>query len=106
MWTPIEAKRFLSYAEKHDPDMGVLVLLALDSVARLGELLALSWPDVRDGAIRIRRTVGAARLPEDERKLRFDTPKSDRTRTVEIDTATVTALATMRDRQASEPSRT
>ena len=54
-------------------------------------------------AIRIRRSVSAARLPGDERKLRFDTPKSDKARTVEIDSATVAALAAMRDRQASEP---
>jgi integrase len=103
LWTPSEAKRFLAYAERNEPEMAVLVRLALDSGARLGELLALTWPDVRGGAIRIRRTVSAARLPGDERKLRFDTPKNDKSRTVDVDAATVAALAAMRDRQASEP---
>ena len=42
------------------------------------------------------------RLPDDERKLRFDTPKNDKTRTIDVDATTVDALRAMRDRQGSE----
>jgi hypothetical protein len=42
LWSPAEARRFLAHARGHDPDTAVLVRLALDSGARLGELLALS----------------------------------------------------------------
>ena len=47
LWTPGEARRFLAYADEHDPDVGVLVRLALDSGARLGELLAPTWSDLQ-----------------------------------------------------------
>jgi hypothetical protein len=53
--------------------------------------------------IRIHRSVGAARLPGDERKLRFDSPKSGKARTVELDASTIGAFAAMRERQTNEP---
>jgi integrase len=80
------------------------VRLALDSGARLGELLALSWPDVDMArqSVRLRRSVSAKRLPGVERKLRFDTPKNDKTRTIDVDTTTVESLRVMRERQQRE----
>jgi integrase len=104
LWSHEEARRFLAHAAEHDPDTAVLVRLALDSGGRLGELLALSWPDVdlERRTIRIHRSVSAARLPGDERKLRFDTPKNGKARTVELDASTIASLAVMRERQAGE----
>ena len=102
LWSATEARTFLAYANERDPDMAVLVRLALDSGARLGELLALSWPDLKGRTIRIRRSVSTARLPGDDRKLRFDTPKNDKTRAVELDVSTVAALSALRERQARE----
>lgn len=42
LWSHDEARRFFGYTGEHDVDMAALVRLALDSGARLGELLALS----------------------------------------------------------------
>ena len=39
LWTHAQAKRFLAYAQEHEPDMAALVRLALDSGARLGSCL-------------------------------------------------------------------
>jgi integrase len=47
--------------------------------------------------------VSAKRLPGDERMLRFDTPKNDKARTVDIDASTHRALQAVRDRQTREP---
>ena len=47
--------------------------------------------------------MSTARLPGDDRKLRFDTPKNDKARTVEIDTLTIAALLALRERQSAEP---
>jgi integrase len=105
LWTHQDARRFLGYNEDIDPDMAALVRLALDSGARLGELLALTWRDVdaRSQTVTFCRSVSAKRLPGDENKLRFDTPKNDKTRKVDIGSGTAAALARVRDRQAVEP---
>ena len=50
----------------------------------------------------LRRSVSAKRLPGDERMLRFDTPKNDKARTLEVDASTIEALRTMRERQIAE----
>lgn len=104
LWSTAEARHFLAYAQEHDPDTGVLVRLALDSGARLGELLALSWPDVDvpNRTVRLRRSVSQKRLPGDDRMLRFDTPKSDKSRTIELDASTIAALVDLRERQGRE----
>ena len=84
--------------------MAVLVRVGLDSGARLGELLALAWPDI-DAArqiVRIGRSVSAKRLPGDERMLRFDTPKNDKKRKVDLAGTTILALQEMRTRQGTE----
>jgi integrase len=83
--------------------MAALVRLALDSGARLGETLALRWSGVDGRSVRFARTASTARLPEDERKLRFDTPKNGKSRTVEIDAVRVAVLSVLRERQAVEP---
>jgi integrase len=46
LWTHEQARRWLHYTERHDADMAALVRTALDSGARLGELLALAWGDI------------------------------------------------------------
>jgi integrase len=110
IWTGDQARRFIAYTEEHDPDMTALVRLALDTGGRESELLALAWPDVRvipdkDGVhytVRFHRTVSTKRLPGDERKMRFDTPKNDKARTIDIDASTYAALEAMRQRQAAE----
>jgi integrase len=104
LWTHDQARRFLAYTEENDADMAVLVRLGLDSGARLGELLAATWPDVDTTrqTIRFRRSVSAKRLPGDEQMLRFDTPKNDKARTLDVDGSTIEALQAMRDRQITE----
>jgi integrase len=42
------------------------------------------------------------RLPGDDRKARFDTPKSEKSRTIDIAEATHAALEAIRERQAAE----
>jgi integrase len=105
LWTPHEAKRFLAYTSDADPDMAVLVRLALDSGARLGELLGLTWRDIDDKAatVTFRRSVSHKRMPGDTSRTRVDTPKSDKSRTVDVDVSTIAALLAMRDRQVDEP---
>jgi integrase len=104
LWSHEQARRFLAYAEEQDEDMAVLVRLALDTGARLGELIALAWGDVdfAGATVRVRRSVSAKRLPGDDQKLRFDTPKNDMSRTVAVDAATVGALRALRERQIAE----
>lgn len=104
LWTHEQARRFLAYADEVDADMAALVRLALDSGAPLGELIALSWPDVdlARQTIRLRRSVSAKRLPDDERMLRFDTPKNDKQRTIDVDATTILALQAVRERQMSQ----
>ena len=105
LWTPQQARRFLAHAQDEDPDTAVLVRLALDSGARLGELLALTWPDISltNGTVRIRRSVSQKRLLHDDPKLRYDTPKNDKERTLEVDASTIAALRELRERQSREP---
>jgi len=79
--------------------MAALVRLALDSGARLGELLALRWSDIDGTEVTIRRTVAA----DDGPTLRFDTPKNDKARKVELDVRTFGVLTKMRQRQDAEP---
>lgn len=104
LWTHDQARRFLAYTEEHDADMAVLVRLGLDSGARLGELLATTWPDVDAirQTIRFRRSVSAKRLPDDKQMLRFDTPKNDKARTLDVDVSTLEALQALRERQIDE----
>lgn len=99
LWTEVQARTFLASASEADPDMTTLVRLALDSGARIGELLGLRWADLTDQTITIRRTVAA----DDGPVLRFDSTKSDKERRVDIDASTVAALQEMRDRQHAEP---
>lgn len=104
LWTPQDAKRFLAHAEDADPDMAVLVRLALDSGARLGELLGLTWRDIDADAasMTFRRSVSHKRMPDDAAKLRLDTPKSDKSRSVDVDTSTIAALLAMKERQSGD----
>ena len=104
LWSHDEARRFLRYAGEQDADMGTLVRLALDSGARLGELLALTWGDIdlTRQTVRLRRSVSAKRLPGDDRMLRFDWPKNYKARTLDLAASTVGALRQLRERQVAE----
>jgi integrase len=104
LWTHEQGRRFLRHAEEQDADIAALVRLALDSGAREGELLALVGPDVdiKAQTVRFRRSVSPKRLPGDERKLRFDSPKNDKGRTIDVDATTIESLRAMRERQRAE----
>ena len=104
LWRPDQARRFLAHVEPLDPDLATLSRAAMDTGGRLAELLALSWPDVDSArqSIRFHRSISMKRLPGDERKMRFDTPKNDRARTIDIDATTVEALRALRERQRAE----
>lgn len=74
-------------------DVAVLVWTALHTGARLGELLALRWRDVdlNAGTVHIARTLVEGASSGDAWYY-FTTPKSGRTRTVELDPDTVARL--------------
>jgi integrase len=98
LWTQNQARAFLS-SPAVDVDMAALVRLALDSGARIGELLALRWADLSGQTVTIRRTVAA----DEGGVLRFDSPKNDRSRRIDVAASTVAALLQMRERQQAEP---
>ncbi len=81
------------------------VFLALNTGARLGELLALRWSDIdlETGAMSIRRTlVEPLKRGDSETWYSFKEPKSDKERTVDITGPTVEALRQHRADQAAE----
>jgi integrase len=84
--------------------MAALVRTGLDTGAREAEMLALSWLDVDFArqSIRIHRTISAKRLHGDTRKMRFDRPKNDKERTIDVAASTIEALRAMRERQRAE----
>ncbi len=63
----------------------VAVLLASEAGLRIGEIRGVQWTDIKDGRITIRRAV--------DQRNNVGTPKHDKTRTVKLSGALVSALA-------------
>lgn len=55
--TPVEAVRLLNPTDR----LGAMILLAAHTGLRRGELCGLRWEDVRDGFLRIRRSISSVR---------------------------------------------
>ena len=84
-------------------DIDTLVWTALHTGARLGELLALRWRDIdlKAGKAHIARTV-AEGMSSGADWYYFTTPKSGKTRTIELDPETVKRLKAHKARLASD----
>jgi len=65
----------------------VAVLLASEAGLRIGEIRGVQWTDIRDGRITIRRAI--------DTRNNVTTPKHDKTRTVKLSPALVSALETL-----------
>jgi integrase len=92
-WTATEAQRFLEAAA--DDRLGAIWRLLLASGLRRGEVLGLTWDDVADGTVMVRRqvlvrsrSVGSAT----PRVYVRETTKGRRTRRIRIDDQTAAAL--------------
>lgn len=97
VWTPDELAAFLQVAQKHR--LGTLFTLAAYTGARRGELMHLRWSNFDlDGA-----TVTFAGTASVIDKTRVEgTPKSGRSRTVDLDQGTVKAMREHRKAQLVE----
>jgi integrase len=96
-WSPDEARSFLDATR--DARLWPLWCLALDSGARRGELSALRWPDLDldNGVMHVKasRTLTGDQVVEGP-------TKSGKSRVVDLDPRTVTALRAHKARQARE----
>lgn len=96
IWTPEEIRRFLSVAISHR--LYALFYLALTTGLRRGELLGLTWADVKEDAITVVRSVSTH-----HGKVVEGPPKSaSGRRVVAIDPATRYVLRQHEDRQRLE----
>jgi integrase len=97
-WNRDEVRRFLDVASVDR--LHAVWRLALASGLRRGELLGLTWDDLDDGSVQVRRQV---LLRPDGRALYVrETTKSRRTRRVRLDAATGVALRRWRAEQSAE----
>lgn len=68
--TDEERARLIAAAQASGPRLAALVTLALDSGLRYGELAALQWGDVEEGAVQVRRSLREEKLVRDDAKKR------------------------------------
>lgn len=89
--TPDQVRTFLTAAQEHYPDQYPLLLCAFRTGMRLGEVLGLSWDtiDFVGNRIEVRRTYSHSH---------FDTPKSHKSRTIDMSNQLRTALLAHRSR--------
>lgn len=81
-----DVQKLLAAAWEHDVDFGMLCHLAAVSGARRGELAALRFADVHQGALRISRSIdGSTQAPK--------TTKTGKSRTVPLDANTLDLLS-------------
>ncbi len=91
-WRPEELAAFLGVTATHE--MGLIFRLAAVTGMRRGELLGFRWDDLNlnRSILNVRRQVAST-----DYQVRFDEPKSERgRRTIDLDPATVAALAAVR----------
>ena len=99
VWTPEQLRAFLkAIAEDR---LHALWRLTATTGMRRGELLGLHWSAVDLDNARLR--VETALIVTPDHELRFETPKTERSRrVVDLDAVTVAALRSHRKRQAAE----
>lgn len=98
-WRPEELQAFLSFVEDHE--LAPLFRLAAVTGMRRGELVGLSWIDVdlEAGKLTVRRQLTAV-----DYQVRWQSPKSERgRRTIDLDPATVEALARLEGDRSRRP---
>ena len=91
-WRPEELATFLDLTAAHE--LGLVFRLAAVTGMRRGELLGLRWADIdlTAGVLTVRRQLAST-----DYQVRFDEPKTERgRRRIDLDPATVTALAAAR----------
>jgi integrase len=99
VWTPEQIRTFLEFVV--DDRLYALWRLAATTGMRRGEMMGLHWAAVDLDAARLR--VDGALIVTPARELRFETPKTERSRrTVDLDAVTVDALRAHRKRQTAE----
>lgn len=93
--TPEQVAILLAAADEDDPELGVYLRLAAVTGARRGEVCALRWSDVdlTDGEVVIARSIVMG-----EGKVHEKGTKTNRSRRVALDEATVEALRLQRQR--------
>jgi integrase len=96
-WSALEAQRFIEAAKKAGPQMAAFCCLALDTGARKMELAGLKWTDLDldAGTLTFERQLDQAGA-----KPVFGVTKTDRARTVQLDTETIALLRTHKQAQA------
>ena len=96
LWNPDQVRRFLDVARNHR--LYALFYLTLLTGLRMGEVLALSWSDLKEDTIVVSRSVDTrgGRVVESDPKTR-----SGR-RIVAVDSGTLEVLAEYRERQRAE----
>lgn len=89
---PQVVARLLVHVGQRDPAMGVFLILAADTGARLGQLCALRWDDLdpEGGTLRIVRTLGSTGV------IRPLSKTKGRARTIPLGAGTVRTLAAHR----------
>jgi integrase len=95
VWSPQELRTFLD-SQREDRLYALWTVLGTCGLRR-GEALALRWADLDGDRLHVRRAL----VPVRDRPM-FTTPKSGKTRTVDLDPFTVQALREHRKRQAEE----
>ena len=82
-WMREESDRFLTWLQGFEPDVYPLIMLALRTGVRCGELRALQWSDIEQGQLHIQRT---------EYRGNIQPPKSGKSRRVPLSPDAMAAL--------------
>jgi integrase len=101
VWTPMECREFLAWAQQHRPDWAPVWRVLLYTGMRRGELVGLKWKDVdlAAGVVSVRRNVGT--ISDGAKRTVIGTPKSRRgTRAIDLDAGTVAVLRAHRSERA------
>jgi integrase len=97
-WTAAELGRFLRWADAQDRDLAMGWRLLAATGMRRGEALALRWRDVDldAGRLAVRRSVGVVKAKGAGEQLVEGPTKTGRSRVVDLDAGTVSALRAYR----------
>ncbi|MGI9053901.1 MAG: tyrosine-type recombinase/integrase [Ilumatobacteraceae bacterium] len=91
-----EVRAVLDAAATIDPAAALMLRVAAVSGARRAELAALQWTDLRDGMLTIDSAIEIVSCGEGVREFRDAATKTANTRTVTLDSDTVTAIEALR----------
>jgi len=96
--SPTQLDRFLSWAKDEEDDLFAAWQVLSATGMRRGELLALRWGDIdlSAGTLVIRRSATLVKNFGAGETIEIGLPKNDKTRVIDIDPDTVTALREQR----------